>query len=134
MGLADEALSADEADRIDADNALGWGLRRTADRMEAVKRPGATREQVLDAVRLNWRLWSIIQTEQSEPDCDTPPNIRTGLQDLGVFVNKRSIELMSSADPKLLDVLITINRNIAAGLLGQDLSSEERAARGRAFA
>ncbi len=136
MSLSNESQSSAEADRVDADNALGWGLGKTADRMEAARQPGASREDVLDAVRLNWRLWTIIQTEQSEPDCDTPPNIRSGLQDLGVFVNRRSIELLSSADPRMLDVLITINRNIAAGLLGIDLAPEQRAARDahRAFA
>lgn len=113
------------------EQTLAWGLTTTARRMAAVMEPGATREQILDAVRVNWRLWTIIQAEQSDPDCQTPREIREALLNLSNFVDKRSVEQLARPEPDKLEVLININRNIAAGLLGTDLPPEQRAARER---
>src|SRR5271168_2693133 len=61
------------------EQTLAWGLTTTARRMASACDPGATRDQILDAVRVNWRLWTIIQVEQTDPDCATPKAIREGL-------------------------------------------------------
>jgi flagellar protein FlaF len=111
------------------EQTLAWGLTTTARRMAAAQQPGTTREQLLDAVRLNWRLWTIIQAEQSDPDCATPKSLREGLLNLSNFVDRRSVDLLAHPDPAKLDVLISVNRNIAAGLLGTDLTAEQRAER-----
>ena len=113
------------------EQTLAWGLTTTARKMAAACDPGVSKDQVLDAVRVNWRLWTIIQAEQADPDCATPKNIREGLLNLANFVDKRSIELLASPDPLKLQPLININRNIAAGLLGTDLPPEVRAERDR---
>jgi flagellar protein FlaF len=113
------------------EQTLAWGLTTTARRMAAACDAGTTRDQVLDAVRVNWRLWTIIQAEQADPDCATPKNIREGLLNLANFIDKRSIELLANPDPAKLVPLIDINRNIAAGLLGTDLQPAERAERER---
>jgi flagellar protein FlaF len=114
------------------EQTLAWGLTTTARKMAEVRdKPGVTREQILDAVRLNWRLWTIIQAEQSDPDCATPKSIREGLLNLSNFIDKRSVELLATPDMEKLDALISINRNIAAGLLGTDLAPEQRAERER---
>lgn len=113
------------------EQTLAWGLTTTARRMADAQRPGVSREQVLDAVRINWRLWTIIQAEQSAPECTTEKSIREGLLNLSNFIDRRSVELLAKPDPEKLDVLININRNIAAGLLGTDLTPEQRAARER---
>jgi flagellar biosynthesis activator protein FlaF len=113
------------------EQTLAWGLTTTARKMQAVTVPDTPREQVLDAVRLNWRLWTIIQAEQADPDCQTPRSIREGLLNLSNFVDKRSVDLLASPTPEKLEVLININRNIAAGLLGTDLTPEQKAERDR---
>jgi len=110
------------------EETLAWGLTTTARRMAEVQRPNATREQILDAVRLNWRLWTIIQAEQADPKCATPKSIREALLSLSNFIDKRSVDLLATPTPDKLEVLISINRNIAAGLLGTDLTPEQRAA------
>jgi flagellar protein FlaF len=112
------------------EQTLAWGLTTTARRMAAAKDPGTTKEEILEAVRLNWRLWTIVQAEQSDPDCMTPKSIRESLLNLSNFVDKRSIDLLAKPEAEKLDVLININRNIAAGLLGTDLPPEQRAERG----
>ncbi len=111
------------------EQTLAWGLTTTARRLAAAQAEGTTREELLDAVRLNWRLWTIIQAEQSDPDCATPKTLREGLLNLSNFVDKRSVDLLARPDPAKLEVLISVNRNIAAGLLGTDLTPEQRAAR-----
>jgi len=113
------------------EQTLAWGLTTTARKMQAVIAPDTPRDQVLDAVRLNWRLWTIIQAEQADPDCQTPRGIREGLLNLSNFVDKRSVDLLAAPTPEKLEVLININRNIAAGLLGTDLTPEQRAERDR---
>lgn len=108
---------------------LAWGLTTTARKLSQVKVGISTRDAVLEVVRLNWRLWTIIQAEQSDPECTTPREIREGLLNLSNFVDKRSLEILATPDQEKIDVLISINRNIAAGLLGLDLTPEQRAER-----
>ena len=118
-------------EKASPEQTLAWGLTTTARRMAAAKDPGATKNTILEAVRLNWRLWTIIQAEQADPDCQTPRSIREGLLNLSNFVDKRSVDLLADPQPEKLDALININRNIAAGLLGTDLTPEQRAQRDR---
>jgi len=113
------------------EQTLAWGLTTAARRMADVMAPDTPREKMLDAVRLNWRLWTIIQAEQADPDCQTPRSIREGLLNLSNFVDKRSVDLLAVPTAEKLEVLININRNIAAGLLGTDLTPEQRAERER---
>jgi flagellar biosynthesis activator protein FlaF len=115
----------------DPQQTLAWGLTTTARKMQEARSATATRSDVLEAIRLNWRLWTIIQAEQSDPDSLTPRNIREGLLNLANFIDKWSIALLASADKNELEVLIGINRNIAAGLLGTDLTQEQRLERDR---
>ncbi len=108
---------------------LAWGLTTTARKMAAAQHEGTSRDTILDAVRLNWRLWTIIQAEQSDPDCATPRDIRESMLSLANFVDKRSIDVLAAPSGDKLDILISINRNIAAGLLGSDLTPEQRTER-----
>ena len=116
------------------EHTLAWGLTTTARKLADAQRPGTTREQLLDAVRLNWRLWTIIQAEQSAPECTTEKSVREAMLNLSNFVDRRSVDLIAFPSPEKVDVLISINRNIAAGLLGTDLSPEQRAERERSSA
>jgi len=116
------------------EQTLAWGLTTTARRMADAQRPETTRDQLLDAVRLNWKLWTIIQAEQSAPECMTEKSVREGLLNLSNFVDKRSVDILAKPESEKLDVLISINRNIAAGLLGTDLTPEQRAEKERAAA
>ena len=113
---------------------LAWGLTTTARKLSQVRVESSSRDLVLEAVRLNWRLWTIIQAEQSDPECPSPREIREGLLNLSNFVDKRSLEILANPDQEKIDTLISINRNIAAGLLGLDLTPEQRAERERIIA
>lgn len=95
----------------------GWALTEAARRIaEAKDRPGA-KDDFLAAVRLNWRLWTIFQAELTMDYCPLPADLRANLLALSNFIDKRTISIIADPDPQKADVLISINRQIAAGLL-----------------
>lgn len=96
----------------------GWALTEAARRI----RVGQSSDpfdsaRFLDAVRLNWRLWTVFQAEISGPDCTLPADIRSNMLSLCNFVDKTTVALILDPQPAKADILITINREIAAGLL-----------------
>ena len=72
-----------------------------------------------EVARLNWRLWTIFQAELTQVDCPLPPEIRKNMLDLCNFVDKHTVRFLANPEPKSLDILIDVNRQIAAGLLSQ---------------
>lgn len=92
-----------------------WALSQAALRLK-LAREGADRQQILDAVRLNWRLWTIFQADLMDPQCSVPPDIRMNVLSLARFIDRQSVEILSAPDPEGLDVLIGINRELAAGM------------------
>jgi flagellar protein FlaF len=93
--------------------------------MEAARRLAIAKDNpddgatLADTVRLNWRLWTIFQSELTERDIDLPEELRNNMLTLCNYVDKRTVEILSDPKPDMLDVLININRNIAAGLLAK---------------
>ncbi len=92
-----------------------WGLTQAAIRMKAAQETGDS-EAIRAAVRLNWQLWTIIQAELLSPQCTTPIELRTNALSLAKFIDKQIVEIISDAKPEMLDILITINRELASGL------------------
>jgi flagellar biosynthesis activator protein FlaF len=90
-------------------------LTQAALKMKAA-RDANDREAMLFAVRINWRLWTIIQAELLDPQCTVPMDLRTNVLSLAQFVDKHSVETIGKPSPKRLDVLIAINRELAGGL------------------
>ena len=110
----------------------GKALAEIARRLYEAQRSGSE-EDILAAVRLNLRLWTIFQAELSEPDCPVPVEIRQNILSLSVFIDRHTADLLFRADPRKLDILISINRHIAAGLLttppeeaGEHVENNER--------
>lgn len=97
----------------------GRALLEAARRLTSVKQEPVDRDKLLETVRLNWRLWTIFQSEASSPESPLPNDIKANVIKLCNFVDKHTVQILSDADPEKLDVLININRNIAAGLLTQ---------------
>jgi len=93
-----------------------WALTEAARRMaDAKDRPDGA-EDLLNAVRLNWRLWTIFQASLAEPDCPVPAEVRANMLSLSNFVDKASVDIIATPVAQKVDILISINRNIAAGL------------------
>lgn len=75
------------------------------------------RDALLDeALRFNQRLWGLFQVEVSNPDNPLAPEIKANIIALSMFVDKRIFETMAYPAPEKLEILISINQNIAAGL------------------
>ena len=73
------------------------------------------------ALRLNWRLWTIIQADVTAPECELPTEIRENILNLSVFIDKHTVGALAERTGDKLRVLIDINRNIASGLMGNGI-------------
>jgi len=71
-----------------------------------------------NALKVNQRVWSILQGELAEKDNPLPTQLKQDLLNLSLFIDKRTFEVMAFPSPEKMDILIRINLNIAAGLRG----------------
>jgi flagellar protein FlaF len=71
---------------------------------------------MLAAARLNWRLWTIIQSELLDPVSTVPLEIRTNVLSLSRFVDATTVDFVADPLAAKLDSLIAINRELASGL------------------
>jgi flagellar biosynthesis activator protein FlaF len=96
-------------------------LSKAALLLEEVQRnwDGEGREERLElALKYNQRLWTFFQAEVSKSDNPLPEQVKRNLLALSVMVDKRIFDIMVEPIPDKLDLIISINRNIAAGLRG----------------
>jgi len=101
-----------------------WALVEAARRMAVpitrgdVSQNQALRDEARGALRLNWRLWTIFQTELSVEDAGAVPDgLRGNMLNLCNFVDKQTVECINEPTTEKISALIDINRNIAQGLL-----------------
>ena len=92
-----------------------WALTRLALRLRDSKERNDASE-MLEAVRINWRLWTILQAELLDPDCQLPEEVRGNVLSLAQFIDKHTVDIIADPKPEKLDVLISINRELAGGL------------------
>ena len=71
-------------------------------------------EDFFMALNYNQRIWTVLQAFAAEENA-LPDQIKANLISLSIFVDKQTYKALSENDPKKLDVLININRQIAAG-------------------
>jgi len=96
-------------------NTEAWALMEAARRMRDAKTADA--DALIKAVRLNWRLWTIFQSNLVDPEAPIPKPIRENMLSLSNFVDRRSVEILARPEPQLVDALININAQIAGGLM-----------------
>ncbi len=92
-------------------HALSAGAKRLAD-----AQADGSATAILEAVRWNWKVWTLFQVALIDPDNPTPREIRENLLSLAKFIDKQSIDIIASPQAEKLGALININRQIAAGL------------------
>ncbi|MGL4286730.1 MAG: flagellar biosynthesis regulator FlaF [Phreatobacter sp.] len=95
-------------------------LLKAAARIQAVKDqwPGAHGE-MSQALNFNRKLWTLLTTSATRAENPLPIEIKNNIANLGVFILNRSLEMEIEPAPEKLSVLVSINRNIAAGLSGR---------------
>ena len=76
----------------------------------------ATRNDLTAALRFNRRLWTVFMSSVSDPASTLPQDLRENVANLGIFIAKHMLALQIEPAAKKLDVLININRQLAAGL------------------
>lgn len=77
-----------------------------------------------EALTYNQTVWTVFQAEISQPDSALPKTLREQLLQLSLFIDKRTLTTMSDPRKEKLNILIDINRNIAAGLRGSPSDQE----------
>lgn len=87
-----------------------------AAKLYQAQQPDTSYADYADVVRHNQRLWTVFQVSLCEQDNPLPRDLKITLLNLSRFVDKVSLRALAEHEPKLLDSLIAINRNIAAGL------------------
>ena len=104
-----------------------WALLELARGLEGAKSAGTS--ELLEALRRNWRLWTVFQASLIDAECTLPALVRGNLIGLANFVDRHTAKLLAEPDPNQVDVLVNINRQIGEGLLeGQRAASAKAAA------
>jgi len=95
-------------------------LLKAASRLQAIldawdrKKP-----ELYDALLYNRKLWSIFMASATSPDHALPIAIRQNIANLGLFVMNQTVSMMADPKREQINPLISINRELAAGLLGR---------------
>jgi flagellar protein FlaF len=95
-------------------------LLKAASRLQTIRDSWDQSKPALDdALLYNRKLWSIFLTSVTSNENPLPPEIRQNVANLGVFVMNQTLAMMTNPRPEQLGSLISINRELAAGLLGR---------------
>ncbi len=78
-----------------------------------------------EALEKNRKLWTLIASAMSDDSSPQPAELRKNLLNLAMFVFKRTMEVLVNPSPESLDILISINMNIARGLAEREQSPQE---------
>lgn len=94
-------------------------LTRAALMLNDIRQDWDGRKHELDEVlEKNKVLWVALTSKINDEDNPLPVDLKQNMANLALFIFKRTIELIADPVPEKLDALISINRNIAAGLRG----------------
>ncbi len=91
-------------------------LLNCANRLDAARELNNGFEYYLDAIRHNQELWTLFQVLLADPQNPLPRDLKITLLNLSRYVDKVSLRASAEYNPDLLNSLIDINKQIAAGL------------------
>lgn len=91
------------------------GLQRIKDDWNA-----STFEELVAALTFNRKLWSVFMASVTKDDNPLPVEVRQNIANLGMFIMNQTREILQEPNPRpeQISVLVTLNRQIAAGLRG----------------
>jgi flagellar biosynthesis activator protein FlaF len=96
-------------------------LSRSAARLQRIRDGWAEGHAELStALNDNRRLWNVFLSSVTRDDNPLPRPIKQNVANLGLFVMKHTMSAMTRPAAGKLDVLININRQLAAGLRASD--------------
>ena len=91
----------------------------------------ANTELIESTLKYNRQIWMMFyDTALENPDNNRPNDLRSNIINLANFIFKREMDIISAPEKQKFDVLININKEIAAGLMtqasnAQDVATEE---------
>ena len=95
-------------------------LLTAAARLQDIRDGWDSRRAELDAALFyNRQLWSIFVTSATSAENSLPVGLRQNVANIGLFVFKQTLSTLIDPKPENLGSLISINRELAAGLLGR---------------
>jgi len=102
----------------------GRAFSRAAQLLNDARETPDDRVLAIKALRFNHQLWTILQGSLLEDASVSGSTMDASLHDnllsLSLFIDRRTAEALTNADPALLDALISINRDIAQGQLASE--------------
>jgi flagellar protein FlaF len=94
-------------------------LLKAATKLQAIRDDWDARAKDLDeALIYNRKLWTILVSSVTRPENPLPASIKQNIANLGLFIFNHTLKMTSEPSPDRLAILVTINREIAAGLRG----------------
>lgn len=82
-------------------------------------------DQIDEVLKYNRQIWLMFYDAALEnTEGNRPNDLRSNIINLANFVFKRTIEILANPEKGKLDVLVSINREIAAGLMSGTSSSQ----------
>src|SRR5690606_6797021 len=92
-------------------------LSRAASQLQIVRYDWENRRgELYKALLFNRKLWQVFLTSVPGEQSQLPKPLRENIANLGLFVMKQTVLTQDAPAPAMLDVLININRELAAGL------------------
>ena len=75
-------------------------------------------EMLDEVLRFNRQIWMMfVDTAVEDEDPARPTDLRNNIANLGVFIFKRTVEILSKPEKEKMNILIEINQDVAAGLM-----------------
>ncbi len=96
-------------------------LEQLADRLAKDEKPSL--EEITAPIEYNQKFWTVLVSETMNDEHPLPQEIKNNIASLGMFIFKRSIDILADTKPEKIRALIDINRNLASGLLKSAASS-----------
>jgi len=79
-----------------------------------------------ETLRYNRQIWVMFYDNAIQnPEGDRPNDLRSNIVNLANFIFKRELEIIGSPEKNKLDVLVNINREIAAGLMTKQDNNQQ---------
>jgi flagellar protein FlaF len=92
-------------------------LMKAASKLQAIRDDWTgKRPELFEALAYNRKLWTILVSSATEEGNSLPAAVKQNVANLGIFIFNHTLEVMMAPAPERLGILITINRELAAGL------------------
>lgn len=119
-GKAAHNYSAVSAKQDDTRSTEAKALLKAAKMLQDLQNSwdGKTQKKIEDTLKFNRQIWVLFYDNAlANDESSRPKNLSTNVVNLANFIFKRSMEIMASPAPEKLNILISINREVASGLM-----------------